>query len=154
MAVALLSYFSTMVTAFAALMFLLTSVFSSTAIHPVRPQAYRLSAMARAMASERAAAVTAKQPEIAQIQVPVSNSAAAHQASSDSVKDDDTRTAARQTRQARLLRLARDERRKERLAERHQDQGYSTMALGYAPESREQLAAARIFNTIGSRGLH
>jgi len=52
----------------------------------------------------------------------------------------------------RPVRVARDQRRKERIAVRRQDQEYAT-AMGYAPESREQLAAARIFGTIGSRGF-
>jgi hypothetical protein len=87
MAIALLSYFSTMVAVFAALMFSLATVFSSAAVHHTRPAPYRMSATARAMALERTAAIAIKQPEIAQVEVPVSNSLVVHQASSELVND-------------------------------------------------------------------
>jgi hypothetical protein len=143
MAVILLSYFSTMVTVFVTLMFLLTNVFGSITVHRVRPEPHRISAAARAMALERYAAADVKRAEIAQTQVA---------ASSPAVPDHVMRTAAKQTQKA--VRLARNEQRAERLAEGQQGQGYSTLAMpltmGYALDSREQLAAARIFNTVGS----
>lgn len=154
MAVALLSYFSTMVTAFAAMMFLLTSVFSTTT-HSSRPQPHRLSATARAMVKERMAAeraaATAKPIEVTQTQAPVLNLAAARQEVSESDDKYRPQTAAKPTQKAKLVTFAQAEKRKERLAERHQDRRYSTVALGYAPESPERVAAERIFNTIRSR---
>jgi hypothetical protein len=153
MAVALLSYFSTMVTAFAALMFLLTSVFSSTSIHHTRPAPPRMSAMARTMAFERTASIAAKQSDLAKAEVTASSAPSVHQASSsDTVNEGRTRVAsAKQTQKAKALRLARDERRKERLAGRRQDTGYSTTALGYAAESPTRVAAERVFSTIRAR---
>jgi hypothetical protein len=148
MAVILLSYFSTMVTVFVTLMFLLTNVFGSVTVHQVRPAPHRISAAARAMALERYAAADVKRAEIAQTQVAASSPAAPQKTSADT--DHVTRTAAKQTQKAKVVRLARNEQRTERLAEGQQGQVYSTLAMGYAPDSREQLAAARIFNTVGS----
>jgi hypothetical protein len=142
MAVILLSYFSTMVTAFVTLMFLLTNVFGSVTVHQVRPEPHRISAAARAVALERYA--DAKRAEIAQTQVAASTPAAPQKGSADAGSGHVTRTAAKQTRKAKAVRLARNEPRTQRLA------GYSTLAMGYVPESPEQLAAARIFNTVGS----
>jgi hypothetical protein len=151
MAVILLSYFSTMVTVFVTLMFLLTNVFGSITVHQVRPAPHRISAAARAMALERYAAADVKRAEIAQTQVAASSPAAPQKTAADS---DVMRTAAKQTQKAKVVRLARNEQRTERLAEGQQGQGYSTLAMpltmGYAPDSGEQLAAARIFNTVGS----
>jgi hypothetical protein len=148
MAVILLSYFSTMVTVFAALMFLLTNVFGSVSVHQARLGPHHVSAAARAMALEHYAA--AKRDEDARLQVAVL-SPAATQKTPTAVRDDQvTRTAAKQTQKAKVVRLAQNGQRAERLA------GSSTLAMGYAPvsgyapESREQPAAARIFNTIGS----
>jgi len=156
MAVMLLSYFSTMVTAFVTLMFLLTNVFGSITVHQVRPEPHRISAAVRAMALERYAAADVRRAEITQTQVAASSPVAPQKASADTGSDHVMRTAAKQTQKAKVATLARNEQRKERPAERQQDQGYSTVAMGYAPESgytpesREQPAAARIFNTIGS----
>ena len=149
MAVVLLSYFGTMVTALAALMFLLTNVFSATTLHTARPQPYRLSATARTMAAEQVAA--AKPLEVAQLPVSASAPIGDHQTSSTLISDHHTRTTAKQVQKAKLVRLARDEKRKERLVERYQDRGYTTVALGYAPASPERAAAERIFGTIRSR---
>jgi hypothetical protein len=150
MAVILLSYFSTMVTVFVTLMFLLTNVFGSITVHQVRPEPHRISAAARAMALERYAAANVKRAEIAQTQVAASSPAAPQKASADTGSDHVTRTAAKQTQKAKVVGLARNGQRTEGLAEGQQGQGYSTLAMGYAPDSREQLAAARIFNTVGS----
>jgi hypothetical protein len=148
MAVILLSYFSTMVTVFAALMFFLTNVFGSIPVHQVRPEPHRISAAARALALERYADV--KPAEIPRTQVAASSPAVPQKASADTGSAHVTRTAAKQTQKAKVVRLARNEQRMERLAERQQGQEYSTLAMGYAPDPREQLAAARIFNTVGS----
>jgi hypothetical protein len=148
MAVILLSYFSTMVTAFVALMFLLTNVFGSVSVHQARHEPHHMSAAARAMALEHYAAADVKRAEIDQTQVAASSPAAPQKASAGS--DRVLRTAAKQTQKVKVARLAHDEQRTERLAEGQQGQGYSTLAMGYAPDSREQLAASRIFNTIGS----
>jgi hypothetical protein len=146
MAVILLSYFSTMTTVFVALMFLLTNVLGSVSVHQARPGPHHMSAAARAMALEHYAAA-AKRDEDARLQVAALSPAAPRQATPDT--DNVARTAAKQTQKANMIRLARSEQRKEHPAE-GQGQAYSTLAMGYAPESREQLAAARIFNTVGS----
>jgi hypothetical protein len=150
MAVILLSYFSTMVTAFVALMFLLTNVFGSVSVHQARHEPHHMSAAARAMALEHYAAADVKRAEIDQTQVAASSPAAPQRASAGTGSDHVLRTAAKQTQKVKVVRLAHDEQRRERLAEGQQGQGYSTLAMGYAPDSREQLAASRIFNTIGS----
>jgi hypothetical protein len=144
MAVILLSYFSTMVTVFAALMFFLANVFGPMTGHQVRAEPHRISAAARAVAVERYAAADVKRAEIAQTQVAASSPAAPQKASANTGSNHVMRTAAKQTPKAKVVRLARNEQRTERLA------GYSTLAMGYVPESPEQLAAARIFNTVGS----
>ena len=154
MAVILLSYFSTMVTVFAALMFLLTNVFGSVSVHKAKPEPHHMSAAARAMALEHYAAA-AKRDEDARPQVAVLSPAAPQKTPTAAGGDQVTRTAAKQTQKVKVARLARDEQRTERLAEGQQGQGYSTLAMGYAamgyaPDSRVQLAAARIFNTVGS----
>jgi hypothetical protein len=174
MAVILLSYFSTMVTVFAVLMFLLKNVFGSVSVHRARPEPHHLSAAARAMALEHYAAV-AKRDEDARPQVAVLSPAAPQKTPTAAGGDQVTRTAARQTQKAKVVRLAHNEQRTKRLAEGQQGQGYSTRpwvtrpwvyagmgyaamgyaamgyaAMGYAPDSRVQLAAARIFNTVGS----
>jgi hypothetical protein len=149
MAVILLSYFSTMVTVFAALMFLLTNVFGSVSVHQARLGPHHVSAAARAMALEHYAAA-AKRDEDARLQVAVLSPAAPQKTPTAVGGDQVTRTAAKQTQKAKVVRLAQNGQRAERLA------GSSTLAMGYAPESgyspesREQPAAARIFNTIGS----
>jgi len=152
MAVILLSYFSTMVTAFVALMFVLTSVFGSVSVHQARPGPHHMASAARAMALEHYAAADVKRAEIAQTQIAASSPAAPQKASAGTGSDHVLRTAAKQTQKVKVVRLARNEQRTERLTEGQQGRGYSTLAMGYAPtpDSREQLAAARIFNTVES----
>ena len=149
MAVILLSYFSTMVTVFAALMFLLTNVFGSVSMHQARPEPHHMSAAARALALEHYAAA-AKRDEDARLQVAVLSQAAPQKTPTAAGGDQVTRTAAKQTQKAKVVRLARNEQRTEHPAEGQQGQGYSTLAMGYAPDSHVQLAAARIFNSVGS----
>jgi type III secretory pathway component EscR len=150
MAVILLSYFSAMVTAFVALMFVLTNVFGSITVHQVRPEPHHISAAARAMVLQHYAAADAKHGEDSRIQVAALSPAAPQKATPDAGSDHVTQTAAKQTQKANTVRLARNEQRKEHPAEWQLGQGHSPLAMGYAPESREQLAAARIFNTVGS----
>jgi hypothetical protein len=149
MVVILLSYFSTMVTVLVALMFVLTSVFGSASVHRVRPEPHHMSAAARAMALEHYAAA-AKRDEDAGLQVAVLSPVAAQKKPTAAAGGQVARTAARQTQKAKVVRIARNEQRKEHPGEGQQGQGYSTLAMGYAPDSRVQLAAARIFNTVGS----
>jgi hypothetical protein len=148
MAVILLSYFSTMVTVFAALMFLLTNVFGSVSVHQARPEPRHISAAARAMALEHYA--DTNRGEDARIRVAGLSPAAPPKAAVDAGGDHVTRTVAKQTQKAKVVGLARNDQRTEHPAEGQQGQGYSTLAMGYAPDSRVQLAAARIFNTVGS----
>ena len=143
MAVILLSYFSTMVSVFAALMFLLTNVFGSVSVHQARPVPHHVSAATRAVTLEHYAAA-AKRDQDARLQVAVLSPAAPQMTPTAAGGDQVTRTAARQTQKAKVVRLAHNGQRTKRLA------GYSTLAMGYAPESREQSSAARVFNTIGS----
>jgi hypothetical protein len=155
MALVLLSYFGTMVTVFATLMFLLTNVFGSISVHQHRAEPHRMSAAARAMVAERYAAADARRTEVAQAElarakVAVSIPAPLQKATAESGSDRGTQTALKQAQKAKLVRIARNEKHNERLAERHRDQDYATLALGYASDPREQLEAAHIFNTIGS----
>jgi hypothetical protein len=150
MVVILLSYFSTMVTVFAALMFLLVNVFGSVPMHQARAASHHMSATARAMASERYAAAQAKQAEVAQLQIVVPSPALPQKTPVEANGEHVTHTAARQAQKAKLARLARNAKQRERLAERRQDRDYSTLAMGYVSEPREQLASAHLFDTIGS----
>jgi hypothetical protein len=154
MAVILLSYFSTMVTVLAVLMVLLNGVLGASAFHPARAQAHLRVAYTQTIVPGNGAAAAPKLQQVAQIS-PVTHQASAN---SNSANGRQRRPAPqRATQQAfeqrtKPVRVARDQRRKERIAVRRQDQEYAT-AMGYAPEPREQLAAARIFGTIGSHGF-
>jgi hypothetical protein len=155
MAVILLSYFSTMVTVLAVLMVLLNGVLGASTFHPARAQTHLRVAYTQTIAPGSDAAAAPKAQQVAQIS-PVTHQASAN---SNSASGRERRPAIQQraTQQAfeqrtKPVRVARDERRKERIAVRRQEQEYAT-AMSYAPESREQLAAARIFGTVGSRGF-
>ena len=145
MAGILLSYFGTMVTALAALMFVLNTALSSSMLqHHTRPQPYPMPVIAEAAAPEYEGAGAEKRPEVTQGQ------AANPDTSSRSVAAD-PRGAPAPTKQAlaqksRTIKIAREQRRQQRLAAAQRpDQNY-TMALGYAEERPQQLAAAKIFN--------
>jgi hypothetical protein len=148
MAAILLGYFGTMVTIFAAGMFCLASILDTATVRHARPEAPRLTASARAMLAERMASNTPKQAELAELQVAVPTAAAASRLDAVAASDDTARMTKKQIQKAKLLKIARNERRRERLASR---QSYSTTALGYAPESPTRTAADRIFNTIRQR---
>jgi hypothetical protein len=153
MAVILLSYFSTMVTVLAVLMVLLNGVLGASAFHPARAQAHLRVAYTQTIVPGNGAAAAPKLQQVAQIS-PVTHQASAN---SNSANGRQRRAPQRATQEAfeqrtKPVRVARDQRRKERIAVRRQDQEYAT-AMGYAPEPREQLAAARIFGTIGSHGF-
>jgi hypothetical protein len=155
MAVILLSYFSTMVTVLAVLMALLNGVLGASTFHPTRAQAHLRVAYTRTIASGNGAAVAPKPQQVAQIS-PVTHQASANFNSANgrerrpAIQHRATQLAFEQ--RTKPVRVARAQRRQERIATRRQGGEYAT-ALGYAPESREQLAAARIFGTIGSRGF-
>jgi hypothetical protein len=173
MVVILLSYFSTMVTVLAALMFFLNSVLGSSAFHQTRVQSYPTFAFNETSAPEREAAVAHKPQQVVQTQVDHASPTVAHLALAVSVpvraharrQAIQLASAAQQpaamqqafaqqqdgfTQKTKPVRIARDQRRQERVAARRQDQDH-TVALGYAPapQSRVQLAATRIFGTIG-----
>jgi hypothetical protein len=155
MAVILLSYFSKMVTVLAVLMVLLNGVLGASMFHPARVQAHLRVAYIQTIAPGSDAAAAPKAQQVAQIS-PVTHRASAN-SNSASGRGRPPEIQRRATQQAfeqrtKPVRVARDQGRKERIAVRRQDQEYAT-AMGYAPESREQLAAARIFGTVGSRGF-
>jgi hypothetical protein len=154
MAVILLSYFSTMVTVLAVLMVFLNGVLGASTFHPARAQAHLRVAYTQTIAPGRVAAAAPKPQQVAEIS-PVTHQASANFNSSNGrERRPPPQRAIQQAFEQRTkrVRVARDQRRKDRIAVRRQDQEYTT-AMGYAPESREQLAATRIFGTIGSRGF-
>ena len=151
MAAILLGYFGTMVTVFAAIMYFLASILDTGSMHHARPQPYRMSVAARAMAGERIAAerIAANNPTGT-----VATAAPAHAsdtvaANTSPAAGSGTRNAERQVHKIRQLKLARDDKRRMRLASRSLDQGYA--ALAYAPEAPTRIAANRIFSSINSR---
>jgi hypothetical protein len=148
MAAILLGYFGTMVTIFAAGMFCLASILDTATVRHPRPEAPRLTATARAMLAERMASNTPRQAELAELQVAVPVAIPASRLDVVAASDDNVRMTKKQIQKAKLLKIARNERRRERLASR---QSSATTALGYAPESPTRTAAERIFNTIRQR---
>jgi hypothetical protein len=124
MAVALLGYFSTMVTAFVGLMLLLNTVLSSSLLQHTRPRPYPTPLFAEAIIPNRQAAIS--QPVIR-----------AETASVETGEKKRTR-----------VKLARDQRRNEDLAGRQQDRQYS-LALGYAQNGQKQPGA--LFDMFGTR---
>ncbi len=152
MAAILLGYFGTMVTVFAAGLFFLASILDTATVRHARPEAHRVTAAARAMAAERVASSLPAQTEVAQLQLAVLAAPSARPSDAAvAANDGSTRAAAKQTQKAKQLKLARDQRRRERLASQHLDRSNTTAALGYAPETPTRTAAERIFNTIRSR---
>jgi uncharacterized membrane protein len=147
MGIILLSYFSTMVTVLTLTMVLLNGVLGASTFHA---RAHPKVASAQIVAHRNEVAAAAKRQQVAQIL------SVAHQdlAGSSPANGRESQLAAQPATQpafeqkALPVRVARDQRREERIAARRPDQGYPS-ALGYAPESREQLAAARIFGPIG-----
>jgi hypothetical protein len=135
MAVILLSYFGTMVTALAALMFVLNTALSSSMVHHARPQPYPMPVIAEVASSEY---------EMAQAQAARPDSSSTTVAANPRGPRTVTKQALAQ--KSRNIKVARDQRRQQRLAAaQHPDQNYA-MALGYAEERPQQLAAAKIFN--------
>jgi hypothetical protein len=139
----------------AVLMVLLNGVLGASMFHPARVQAHLRVAYIQTIAPGSDAAAAPKAQQVAQIS-PVTHRASAN-SNSASGRGRPPEIQRRATQQAfeqrtKPVRVARDQGRKERIAVRRQDQEYAT-AMGYAPESREQLAAARIFGTVGSRGF-
>jgi hypothetical protein len=124
MAVALLGYFTTMVTAFVGLMLLLNSVLSSSFMQHTHPRPYPMPVIAEA-------AIPDKQPAIS-----------SHIASVETPKP------AEGEKKSARVKVARDQRLKENLAGRQQDPEYS-MALGYAQDDQRQRGA--LFDMVGTR---
>src|ERR1700742_2118894 len=123
MIVALLGYFSTMVAALVGLMFLLNSVLSSSFIEHTHRQSYPVPAMADAAIPEEKPAAT-----VALTGVETRNPAVAEKKSA-------------------VMKVARNQRRKEDTAGRQQDRKYS-LALGYAEGDQRQAGG---FNPFGPR---
>ena len=143
MAVILLSYFGTMVTALAALMFVLNTALSSSMLqHHTRPQPYPMPAIAQAAAPEMARAQAAG-PDTSSKSVSMSVAADPDGASAK------TKQALAQ--KSRAIKVAREQRRQQRLAAAQRPDQNTTMALGYAEERPQRLAAAKIFNAFDSR---
>jgi hypothetical protein len=144
MAGILLSYFGTMVTALAALMFVLNAALSSSMLHHARQQPYPMPVIAEAAAPDYEDGVAAKRPEMAQAQASRSDSSFGSVAANPQGPRAATKQALAQ--KSRNIKVARDQRRQQRLATAQRpDQNY-TMALGYAEERPQQLAAEKIFN--------
>jgi hypothetical protein len=123
MAVALLGFFTTMVTAFVGLMFLLNVVLSSSFVQHTHPQPYPMPVVAEAATPDNQPAIGAEtasvdQPKLAAV------AKATH------------------------VKVARAPRRKEDLAGRRQDREYS-LALGYAQDGPRQPGA--LFDVFGTR---
>jgi hypothetical protein len=141
MAVILLSYFGTMVTALAALMFVLNTALSSSMLqHHTRPQPYPMPAIAQAAAPEMAQAAG---PDTSSKSVSMSVAADADGASA--------KTKQALSQKSRAIKVAREQRRQQRLAAAQRPDQNTTMALGYAEERPQRLAAAKIFNAFDSR---
>ena len=141
MAVPLLAYFGTMVSAFFGLMLLLNSFLTSSMMERPRPQPYPrvVSEESAAIAAPSSASNT--QSPTVEINAGEVHLAADKQASvekSKSLKVARVQTRHEATRKDDLAR-------REDLAGRRQDHEYST-ALGYAPEAQQQSA----FNLFGS----
>ncbi len=140
MAAALLGYFTTMATAFVGLMFLLNSVLSSSFVQHARPQPYPMPAIAQAAAPEMAQAAG---PDTSSKSVSMSVAADADGASA--------KTKQALSQKSRAIKVAREQRRQQRLAAAQRPDQNTTMALGYAEERPQRLAAAKIFNAFDSR---
>jgi hypothetical protein len=129
MAVALLGYFSTMVTAFVGLMLLLNTVLSSSLLQHTRPRPYPTPLFAEAVVPDQQPAINQRviRDETANVETP---KPVVGEKKSTRVK------------------IARDQRRNEDLAGRQQDRQYS-LALGYAPNGQKQPGA--LFDMFGTR---
>jgi hypothetical protein len=136
MAAILLSYFGTMVTALAALMFVLNTALSSSMLqHHTRPQPYPMPVIAQAAA-----------PEMAQAQVASPDTSSRPVAADPHGAPAATKQALAQ--KSRTIKIAREQRRQQRLAAAQRPDQTNTMALGYAEERPQRLAAAKIFNAF------
>jgi hypothetical protein len=124
MAVALLGYFTTMVTAFVGLMLLLSSVLSSSFMQHTHPRPYPMPVVAEAIIPDKQPAVSAEAESVEML-----------------------KPAAGEKKSARL-KFTRDQKRKEDIAGRQQDRQYS-LALGYAQENQRQPGA--LFDVFGTR---
>jgi len=129
MAVALLGYFTTMVTAFVGLMLLLNTVLSSSLVRHTRPQPYPMPVIAEAVVPDQQPAINQR----------VIRDETANVETSKPVVGEKKRT---------RVKLARDQRRNEDLAGRQQDRQYS-LALGYAQNGQKQPGA--LFDMFGTR---
>jgi hypothetical protein len=159
MAVALLSYFGTMVAALVGLILLLNSFLASSVMQRVRTQPHPMPAIEQTAARvpDKRTASSEKQPGPwgpAIIHASTEGAKAADGGDTDAAKQAPAeknkrlKIARDQTRSASLGRN--DASRKEDLAGRRQDQEYST-ALRYAQEAQQQPASGPLFDLFGPR---
>jgi hypothetical protein len=141
MAVPLLAYFGTMVSAFVGLMLLLNSFLTSSMMERARSQPYPRVVIEETVAAAAAPNAPNKQTLAAEVNADGAHLASDKQASAEKSKLVNVARAQVRREVARKEDLAR----REDTAGRRQDQEYST-ALGYAQEAR-QLPA---FNSFGS----
>lgn len=134
MASVLVGYFTTMITAFFGLMFLLNSVLSSSFLQQTRQRPHPTPVFAEAVIPDTKPAIGA---ETARVETPKPVVA-------------ETKPVVAETKSARV-KIARDQRRKEDLAGRQQDRQYSgySMALGYAQDNQRQ--SGGLFDMFGTR---
>jgi hypothetical protein len=147
MAVPLLAYFGTMVSAFVSLMLLLNSFLTSSMMERVRSQPYPRLAIEESVAAAAPPSASNKQIPAADVKPEESHSAAGEQASAEKSKLVNVARAQVGREVARKKDLVRTEdlTRREDSAGRRQDHEYST-AQGYAQEAPQQPA----FNLFGS----
>lgn len=145
MAVALLGYFTTMVTAFVGFMFLLSSILSSSFVqqaHLRRPYPTPAVIAAATVPEERQPAMSAQ--ELARAETAKqADEDAAKETTKQSVKEAANPATAEKSKRAKLA--ARSQRRKQDFASRQQDRDYArqqereySMALGYAQDGQRQ----------------
>jgi len=151
MAVALLAYFGTMVTALAGLMLLLNGFLTSPMMERARPHPYPRPVVedtVAAAAPNKSAEATAAQTQAASVEqtrLAATNPAgAAEKGKRPKVARDQTRNANRDRRT-----FAENTSRKEDMAGRRQDQEY-TARLGYAQEA-QQAVSAPLFDFFQTR---
>jgi hypothetical protein len=150
MALALLGYFGTMVTALVVLMTLLSGVLTS---YPVarKPRPYPVPVIARTAQRDRSDAerTPARWGPAVVHKVPDDASAAAS-AAADAQLAAAKQAAADAADKAKRLKLARDQKRKDELARARDTEEYST-ALGYGQEPPQQAPFGSPFNLLGPR---
>ena len=157
MAVALLGYFTAMVTAFFGFMFLLSSVLSSSFVqqaHMRRPYPTPAVVATATVPDERPPAISAEQLARAEMARQSKEEAAAKEAAKETTKDTTKAAAAETSKRAKVA--ARSQRRRQDFAGRQQDRDYPrqqgreySMALGYAQDGQRQYGGGQFGGGFG-----